>query len=60
MRRLLAAAALGAAVVGSTVTGAQASPWVPDPPRGPCPYAGCDTWPVPDTSFPQDTSAAQQ
>lgn len=46
MRRMIAAAALGAAVLATGATAAQAS-GVPDVRTQPCPYAGCDTWPTP-------------
>lgn len=42
MRRAVATVVLVAGLLASGAVNAQASPWVPDIPTGPCPYAGCD------------------
>ncbi len=44
MRRAAATAVLVAGLLATGGVNAQASPWVPDIPTGPCPYAGCDDW----------------
>ncbi|WP_375000665.1 hypothetical protein [Aeromicrobium sp. CTD01-1L150] len=49
MRRTVAALALTVGTVAAGATGVHASPSTgSDITTGPCPYAGCDTWPVPD------------